>query len=85
MNTSKFKYVVGEAKENEVCDIRLFCDIDEYTANSFNSEFLWVESYIKPSKIRVLINSSGGSVLYGMSASIDCIFICFSFGKTYIY
>ena len=48
MNTSKFKYVVGEAKENEVCDIRLFCDIDEYTANSFNSEFLWVESYIKP-------------------------------------
>ena len=39
MNTSKFKYVVGEAKENEVCDIRLFCDIDEYTANSFNSEF----------------------------------------------
>ena len=63
MNTSKFKYVVGEAKENEVCDIRLFCDIDEYTANSFNS----VESYIKPSKIRVLINSSGGSVLYGMS------------------
>ena len=67
MNTSKFKYVVGEAKENEVCDIRLFCDIDEYTANSFNSEFLWVESYIKPSKIRVLINSSGGSVLYGMS------------------
>ena len=51
MNTSKFKYVVGEAKENEVCDIRLFCDIDEYTANSFNSEFLWVESYIKPSKI----------------------------------
>lgn len=67
MDTTKFKYVVGEAKVNEVCDIRFFDSVNEYSANTFNSEFLWIESYIKPSKIRILINSEGGSVLYGMS------------------
>ena len=59
MDTTKFKYVV--------CDIRFFDAVNEYSANAFNSEFLWIESYIKPSKIRILINSEGGSVLYGMS------------------
>ena len=67
MDTTKFKYVVGEAKTNEVCDIRFFDAVNEYSANAFNSEFLWIESYVKPSKIRILINSEGGSVLYGMS------------------
>lgn len=67
MDTNQFKYVVGEAKTNEVCDIRFFDSVNEYTSNAFNSEFLWIESYIKPSKIRILINSEGGSVLYGMS------------------
>ena len=67
MDTTKFKYVVGEAKTNEVFDIRFFDAVNEYSANAFNSEFLWIESYIKPSKIRILINSEGGSVLYGMS------------------
>ena len=67
MDITKFKYVVNEAKTDEVCDIRFFDSVNEYTANTFNSEFLWVESYIKPSKIRILINSEGGSVLYGMS------------------
>lgn len=67
MDTTKFKYVVGEAKTNEVCDIRFFDSVNEYTSNAFNAEFLWIESYVKPSKIRVLINSEGGSVLYGMS------------------
>lgn len=67
MDTTKFKYVVGETKTNEVCDIRFFDAVNEYSANTFNSEFLWIESYVKPSKIRILINSEGGSVLYGMS------------------
>ena len=67
MDTTKFKYVVGEAKTNEVCDIRFFDSVNEYSANAFNSEFLWIESYVKPSKISILINSEGGSVLYGMS------------------
>lgn len=67
MDINNFKYVVNEAKENEVCDIRFFDSVNEYTSNTFISEFLWLESYVKPSKIRVLINSGGGSVLYGMS------------------
>lgn len=67
MDTTQFKYVVGEAKTNEICNIRFFESVNEYTSNAFISEFLWIESYIKPSKIRILINSEGGSVLYGMS------------------
>ena len=40
MDTTKFKYVVGEAKTNEVCDIRFFDAVNGYSANAFNSRVL---------------------------------------------
>ena len=62
----KFKYIVGECKSGEEAVIRFFSEIDEWSAHCFISEFLYLES-LKPCKIKVLINSEGGSVMYGMS------------------
>lgn len=66
MKTDKFKYVVGEVKTNEPAYMRMYGRIDEYSARNFNDEFLWLQDYVKPSKIIISINSEGGSVLHGM-------------------
>lgn len=82
MDTSNLKYVVGQAKENEPAIIRFFGSVDRWNTEAFNSEFLWLQDYIKPSKIIVMINSDGGSVVYGMSTfsiiqscpiEVDCV------------
>lgn len=62
----KFKYIVGEAKQDNIATIRFFDSVNEYSSSVFISEFLWLESQ-NPSKIRICLNSEGGSVLYGMS------------------
>lgn len=67
MDINDLQYVVGEAKANEVATIRFFGRITEESASRFNDEFDFLENIIRPSCIRVLINSEGGSVLYGMS------------------
>lgn len=65
MNT--LQYVVGEAKAGQPAVIRFFGRVTEETTSRFNDEFDFLENIIRPSCIRVLINSEGGSVLYGMS------------------
>lgn len=67
MDNSKFKNIVGEARTNEVSTIRFFGKVTEESTRQFNAEFDFLENVIRPSLIRVLINSEGGSVLYGMS------------------
>lgn len=67
MNTEKFKNIVGEAKCGEVATIRFFGKVAGESTAQFNAEFDFLESVIRPKLIRVLINSEGGSVLYGMS------------------
>lgn len=82
MDTSKLKYVVGKAEENAPAIIRFFGAVDSCSTECFNEEFLWLQNYVKPSKIVVLINSDGGSVMYGMSTfsiiqscpiEVDCV------------
>lgn len=68
MDINNLQYVVGEAKENEVATIRFFGRITEESSSRFNDEFDFLENVVRPSCIRVLINSEGGSVLYGMSS-----------------
>ena len=77
MDVNNLKYVVGKAETNQPAIIRFFGSVD-----CFNEEFLWLQDYVKPSKIVVLINSDGGSVMYGMSTfsiiqscpiEVDCI------------
>lgn len=73
MDAENLKYVVGKAEEGQPAIIRFFSAVDEYSVRCFNDEFLWLQDYVKPSKIIVMINSEGGSVLYGMSTfSVIC-------------
>lgn len=67
MDINNLQYVVGEAKENEIATIRFFGRITEESTSRFNEEFDFLENIVRPSCIRILINSEGGSVLYGMS------------------
>lgn len=66
MDTSKLQYVVGAAEENKPAYMRFYGNINEDSTRCFNDEFLWLQDYVKPSKIVISINSAGGSVLYGM-------------------
>jgi ATP-dependent protease ClpP protease subunit len=66
MATDNFKYVIGAAEAGKPAVMRLYGPINEHTTRCFNDEFLWLQDYVKPSKIVISINSEGGSVLYGM-------------------
>lgn len=72
MDTYELKYVVGEAQKGEIAIIRFSGKITEESTTVFNREFEFLENVIKPSLIRILINSEGGSVLHGMS-TYSCI------------
>lgn len=82
MNPDDLKYVVGKAEAEVPAIIRFFGSVTEETTARFNEEFLWLQDYVKPSKIVVLINSDGGSVVHGMSTfsiiqscpiEVDCV------------
>lgn len=82
MEKNNLKYVVGQAKSDAPAIIRFFGSVDSSSTNCFNEEFLWLQDCVKPSKIIVLINSDGGSVIHGMSTfsiiqscpiEVDCI------------
>lgn len=82
MDVENLKYIVGRAEQGQPAIIRFFTAVDERSVQSFNDEFLWLQDYVKPSKIIVMINSEGGSVLYGMSTfsiirscpiEVDCV------------
>ena len=68
MEKKDLKCVVGKVEENQPAVIRFFDSVDRWSVESFMSEFLWLQDYVRPSKIIVLINSDGGSVVQGMSA-----------------
>lgn len=67
MDANNLKHIVGAYEQGKPAVIRFFGPVDYYTVNSFNEEFLWLQEWVKPSKIIVTINSEGGSVIYGMS------------------
>ena len=82
MDVDKLKYVVGAASKDAPAIIRFFGPVNDYTTQCFNEEFLWLQNCVQPSKIVILINSEGGSVLYGMSTfsviqscpiEVDCV------------
>lgn len=67
MDINSLQYVVGEVKTGEPAVIRFFGRVSEENTARFNDEFDFLENVVRPSCIRVLINSEGGSVLYGMT------------------
>lgn len=82
MTPDNLKYVVGKAEEAKPALIRFFGPVNTDSVNGFVNEFLWLQDVIQPSKIVVLINSEGGSVVNGMAAysvintcpiEVDCV------------
>ena len=67
MNINDLQLVTGEVKPGEVALIRFFGKVTAQSTARFNEEFEYLETVIRPSLIRVLINSEGGSVLHGMT------------------
>ena len=67
MNVNNLKHIVGSYEQGKPAVIHFFGPVDYWTVNEFNEEFLWLQEWVKPSKIIVAINSEGGSVIYGMS------------------
>ena len=67
MDAKNLKHIVGAYEQGKPAVIRFFGPVEYYNVSTFNDEFLWLQEYVKPSKIIVAINSEGGSVIYGMS------------------
>lgn len=67
MDINDFKNIVGEARSGETAIIRFYGKVTEQSTTQFNNEFEYLENVIRPSLIRILINSEGGSVLHGMT------------------
>lgn len=67
MNMNSLQCVVGAAAPGALATIRFFGRVTAESTARFNEEFDYLENIVRPSCIRVLINSEGGSVLYGMS------------------
>lgn len=59
--------IVGKVEKGKPATMRYFNPVNEYNSYVFNSEFLWLEEYVKPSEIIVRINCVGGSVVPGIS------------------
>lgn len=67
MDVKNLKHIVGAYEQGKPAVIHFFGPVDYWNVSSFNEEFLWLQEYVKPSKIIVAINSEGGSLIYGMS------------------
>lgn len=67
MSEDEYKCIIGEVLEGRPAIIRFFGPVTPENTARFNDEFLWLQNCAQPSKIIVLINSEGGSVVSGMS------------------
>lgn len=70
----ELKNIVGAVKSGEPATIRFYGEVNEWNCTYFNYEMMWLIDQ-KPSKINIMINSEGGSVIHGMgtySVIQDC-------------
>lgn len=82
MEKEQLKHIVGSCETGKPAVIRFFGSVNSESVQQFNAEFSFLVDCVKPSKIIVMINSEGGSVIYGMSVfsliqscpiEVDCI------------
>ena len=75
MTKKEFKFIKGKMCAGEPADICFYTDVDYWSVDNFIWEFDYLVNYVCPSKIRIHINSAGGSCVEGMSVFskiIDC-------------
>lgn len=63
----EFKFIKGAYCCGSPADICYYTDVDYWSVQDFLWEFDYLVNYVNPSKIRIHINSVGGSVIDGMS------------------
>lgn len=63
----EFKFIKGACCTGMPADIFFYTDVDYWSVDNFLWEFDYLIKYVNPSKIRIHINSVGGSVIEGMS------------------
>lgn len=63
----EFKFIKGACCTGMPADILFYTDVDYWSVDNFLYEFDYLINYVSPSKIRIHINSVGGSVVEGMS------------------
>lgn len=63
----EFKFIKGACSAGSPADICFYTDVDYWSVDNFLWEFNYLINYVNPSKIRIHINSVGGSVVDGMS------------------
>jgi ATP-dependent protease ClpP protease subunit len=63
----EFKFNKGACCAGMPADIFFYTDVDYWSVDNFLWEFDYLINYVNPSKIRIHINSVGGSVIEGMS------------------
>lgn len=67
MKQREFKFIKGTCSAGVPADICFYTDVDYWSVDNFLWEFDYLVNYVNPSKIRIHINSAGGSVIEGMS------------------
>lgn len=75
MDRKDFKFIKGEYATGSPADIHFYTDVNWWSVENFIEEFDWLVNSLRPSKIRVHINSIGGNVVEGMSVFskiMDC-------------
>lgn len=75
MAKQEFKFIKGKCCAGMPADICFYTDVDYWSVDNFLWEFDYLVNHVSPSKIRIHINSVGGSVVDGMSVFskiMDC-------------
>lgn len=75
MANKEFKFIKGKCCVGSPADICFYTDVDYWSVDNFLWEFDWLVNHVCPSKIRIHINSAGGSCVEGMSVFskiMDC-------------
>lgn len=71
----ELKFIKGSYCAGAPADIYYYTEVDYWSVQEFLCEFDYLVNYVNPSKIRIHINSVGGSVIDGMSVFakiMDC-------------
>ena len=66
MDIKDLKLVKGALEKGKPATMTFFDDVEWWSCDRFVEELEYIENYVQPSEIRILINSAGGNVVEGM-------------------
>ena len=75
MDIKDLKLVKGALEKGKPATMTFFDDVEWWSCDRFVEELEYIENYVQPSEIRILINSAGGNVVEGMKVFakiLDC-------------